>query len=181
VECKKKEIILELQEYLDIFSKYGTVLKVVKDVEIYEWKTETSKFIRPPGQWNFAFSKMKRMIITKNSKGVVLIRGEGVYNSNIGMGKPITKKARNIINMKPSKIPIRNVVSSNKKTDVNNLLTAHYGNECKNEQSLIFYKFVKEGDAIPGYVEEDILCERHAIEQGSGTCGSLTCNLRLYG
>lgn len=166
VECKKKEIILEPQEYLHIFSKYGTVLKVGKDVEIYDWKTETRKFIRPPGQWHFAFSKMKRMIITKNSKGVVLVRGEGVYNSNIGMGKPITKKARNIINMKPSKIPIRNVVSSNKKTDVNNLLVAHYGNEWKNDlkNGLIFYKFVIEGDEIPGYVEEDILCERHAIE-----------------
>ena len=100
---------------------------------------------------------MKRMIITKNSKGVVLVRGEGVYNSNIGIGKPITKKTKNIINTKPSKIPIRNVVNSNKKTDVNYLLTAHYGNEWTNDQRLIFYKFVIEGDAIPGYVEKDIM------------------------
>lgn len=64
---------------MDIFSNYGTVQKVGKDVEMYDWKTETSKFIRSPGQWHFAFSKMKRMIITKNTKGVVLVRGEGNF------------------------------------------------------------------------------------------------------
>ena len=74
----------------------------------------------------------------------------------------LQKKAKNIINTKPSKIPIRNVVNSNKKTDVNN--HTHYGNEWKNDQRLIFYKFVIYRDAIPGYVKEEILCERHAIE-----------------
>ena len=108
---------------------------------------------------------MKRMIITKNSKGVVLVRGEGVYNSNIGMGKPITKKKqRTLLTWSPLKFQYGMLSTVIKKTDVNNLLTAHYGNKWKNDQRLIFYKFVIEGDAIPGYVEEDILCERHATE-----------------
>jgi len=81
------------------------------------------------------------------------------------MGKTITKKAKSIINMKPSKIPMRNVLNSNKKTDVNNLLTVYYGNEWTNNQSLIFYKFVIEGNAIPDNIEEDyVYCESHAIE-----------------
>jgi len=33
---------------LKSFAKYGTVLKVGMDVEIYDWKTEMSKFIKPP-------------------------------------------------------------------------------------------------------------------------------------
>lgn len=69
--------------------------------------------------------------------------------------------------MNPTKIPMRNVLSTNKKTNVNNLLTPRYGNEWKNDQGLIFYKFVVKGDAIPDdVVEEDnnILCERHATE-----------------
>jgi len=36
--------------FLDIFAKYETILKVGKDVEIYDWKTKTSKFIKSPGQ-----------------------------------------------------------------------------------------------------------------------------------
>lgn len=94
MECKKKEIILEPREYLDIFAKYGTVLKVEKNVDIYDWKTEISKFIKPPGQWYFAFAKLKRIIITKNSKGVVLVCNEAEYNSNIGLGKSINKKSK---------------------------------------------------------------------------------------
>lgn len=54
---------------------------------LFDRKTETSKsIIKTPGQWHLAFAKMKRMIITKNSKGVVLVRGEGVYDLNIRLG-----------------------------------------------------------------------------------------------
>lgn len=66
--------------------------------------------------------------------------------------------------MNPTKITMQNALNTDKKTDVNNLLTAHYGNEWKNDQGLIFYKYVIEGDAVPDNVEEDILCERHALE-----------------
>jgi len=75
-----------------MFAINGTILKVGMDVEIYDWKTERNKFIKPPRQWHFAFAKMKRMIITKNSKDVVLVRGEAVYNSNIRMEKKKKKK-----------------------------------------------------------------------------------------
>jgi len=68
-------LIIGIILFVDIFAKYETILKVGKDVEIYDWKTETSKFIKSPGQWHFTFAKMKRMIITKNSKGVVLQLG----------------------------------------------------------------------------------------------------------
>lgn len=115
---KEKEIILESEEYLDIFSKYATtVLRVGEVVEIYDWQNETSKYIKPPGHWHFAFSKMKRMILTKSSKGTVLIRGEIVYNSDSGVGKPVTKKTKSIENMKPTKIPKQNVVNNKKEVE----------------------------------------------------------------
>ncbi|CAH1111570.1 unnamed protein product [Psylliodes chrysocephalus] len=107
---------------------------------------------------------MKRMIITKNLKGAVLVCGESAYNTNNGMGKPVTKK-KNLSNINPTKIPMWNVLSTLKKTDVNNLLVAHYGEEWKNDSVLFFYKFALEGDAIPdNAVEEVPLCE-HVVEE----------------
>lgn len=164
-DIRKKEIILEPEEYLNIFSHYGTVLKVGEDVQIRNWKEEAAKFVKSPGQWHFAFSKMKRMIITKNSSGVVVVRGEANYKSNLGMGKSITKKGKSIPNMSPPIINKRNAVSENKKTDVTNLLLTHYGEEWKSNPRLNFYKFVLEGESQEES-NEDPLCETREEECG---------------
>ena len=165
-DCRKKEIILEPEEYLNIFSQYGTVLKVGQDIEIKNWMEETSKFIKPPGQWHFAFSKMKRMILTKNLKGVVIVRGESYYRLDLGMGKPITKKGKSIPNMDPTIIAKKNVVSQNEKNDVNNLLLSHYGEEWKSNPRLKFYKYVLEGECQDKDTENTLTCE--AVEEETG-------------
>lgn len=89
------------------------------------------------------------MILTKSPKGTVLVRGETAYNSDTGVGKPVTKKTKSIGNMEPAKISKQNVVNSNKKVDVNNLLVCHFGDEWKNDPRLSFYKFVIEEDTVP--------------------------------
>lgn len=67
--------------------------------------------------------------------------------------------------MNPTNIKLRNILRTNKKTDVNNLLVAHYKIEWKNEPGLFFYKFVLERDAKSyNIVEEDTLCE-HVKEE----------------
>lgn len=167
-DIRRMEIILEPEEYLNIFSRYETVLKVGTDVEIQDWRNETSNFIKPPGQWHFAFSKMKRMNLTKNTKGIVLVRGEMAYRSDIGMGKPITKRGKTFLNMNPTTIVKKNCVNENKKVDVNNLLISHYGEEWKNDPRLKFYKLVLDGENQ----EEDkgnTLCEAREEEESSLT------------
>lgn len=164
-EIRKKEIILEPEEYLNIFSQYGTVVKVGEEVQIKNWKEETSKFIKLPGQWHFAFSKMKRMIISKNSNKVVIVRGESNYRSDLGMGKTITKKGKNIPNMNPSIINKKNAVSDSKKNDVRSLLVTHYGEDWMTHPKLKFYQFVLEGGSQEEPAE-NTLCE--ATEEDSG-------------
>ncbi|CAH1113073.1 unnamed protein product [Psylliodes chrysocephalus] len=139
-------------------------------VEIYDWRNETSKYIKPPGQWYFAFSKMMRIILTKSSKGTVLIRGELVYNSDSGVGKPVTKKTKSIKNIKPTQILKQNVVNNNKKVDVNNLLVHHFGDEWKNDTRLSFYKFV---------VEEDTVTENETVEDETTLCENIEEELEL--
>lgn len=163
--CRKKEIILEPEEYLTIFSQYGTVLKLGEDVQIRNWKDETSRFIKPPGQWHFAFSKMKRMILTKNKKGSVVVRGESAYNSSTGMGKPITKRGKSILSMDPPLIDKGNTVNTKKKDDVNKLLIAHYGEEWKNNSHLKFYKHVLEGECYEEEGEMATICEQIEEEE----------------
>lgn len=160
-DIRKKEVILEPCEYLDIFSKHGTVLRVGDEVEIYDWKTEAKNYVKSPGQWHFPFSKMKRMILTKNSQDTVLVRGEVAYKSDIGMGKTITKRNKNFRNMKPAKIFRQNVIHNNKKVDVNKLLVCHFGDDWKKDKRLNFYKFVLEGETIPedSVIEAEQICE----------------------
>lgn len=67
---------------MNIFSHYAIVYKVGTDVQIYEWKSEAGKCIKPSGQWHFAITKMKRMVITKTIKRIVLVRGGNNYNSD---------------------------------------------------------------------------------------------------
>lgn len=165
-DIRKKEVILEPEEYINIFSRYATVLKVGEAVEIKNWKEETSKFIKSPGQWHFAFSKMKRMILTKNSNGVVIVRGESNYRSDLEMGKSITKKGKSIANMDPTIITKKNAVGENKKVDVNNLLISHYGEEWKSDPRLKFYKFVLEGGSQDEDTEDTLICEAKEEECG---------------
>lgn len=168
-DIRKKEIILEPEEYMNIISQYATVLKVGEDVEIKNWKDETRKFIKLPGQWHFAFSKMKRMILTKNSNGVVIVRGESNYRTDLGVGQSITKRGKSIPNMDPTLITKKNAVTENKKVDVNNLLFSHYGEDWKSDPRLTFYKFVLEGEDQPEDTEDGettVLCEAREEECG---------------
>jgi len=170
-DIKKKEIILKPHEYLEMFSKYSTVHRVGELVEIYDWKNEASKHIKAPGQWHFAFSKMKRIILTKSSQGTVLVRGESAYKMDVGVGKSITKKTKNSGRMnKPAKIPKHNVVvNNNKKVDVNNLLCCHFGEDWKSDPRLSFYKFIISEDNVAPEnetVDDETLCEN--IEEDDG-------------
>ncbi|KAK4880514.1 hypothetical protein RN001_008660 [Aquatica leii] len=113
----------------------------------------------------FSFDCQKiRMIITKNTKGIALVRGENLYNSDLGVGKGIAKKGKNIHDMNPTKIVRQNIVSDSKKVDVNNLLISHYGAEWKNNPHLKFYKNVVEGEANLEDEEQEILCEEVSEE-----------------
>lgn len=61
-ELKRKEVIVQPKEYHDIFSNYGTVVKMEMD---YDWKGALHDIVKPPGQWHFQFAQSKRFFIKR--------------------------------------------------------------------------------------------------------------------
>ncbi|KAI4460864.1 nuclear hormone receptor [Holotrichia oblita] len=167
IKCRKREIIPKPEDYLDMFSQCGTVLKVGEDVPIYDWKAEIAKVIKIPGTWHIALSQAKRMIITKTKNATTVVRREIAYNSDGGSAKSVSKKRKNLRDLKPAVIHKQNLISQKKKKDVNELILAHYGDAWKNEPDLKFYKYVLEEateqtEKNPAEVER--LCEN--FEEG---------------
>lgn len=80
------------------------------------------------------------------------------YKTDIGIGKSITKKNKSFSGLKPPIIPTQNVTNENKKQDVNKLLTSHYGEDWKTQNTLKFYKYVLDGER--GEQDIEVLCEQ---------------------
>ncbi|KAF2901125.1 hypothetical protein ILUMI_05061 [Ignelater luminosus] len=84
----------------------------------------------------------KRMIITKGNNGIISVRGENAYNTDLGRSKSITKRGKDLGAIKPRVIPKQNVLNLKKKTDVRELMRQHYGEDWNNDLDLSFYQYV---------------------------------------
>lgn len=57
---KRKEIIVNPDEYYNIFREYTTVYHLSQDeVEVSDWKSATQGVFKAPGQWHFRFQQTK--------------------------------------------------------------------------------------------------------------------------
>lgn len=161
-EIRKREIILQPEEYLGIFSQFGTVLRVGNDVVVYDWKTELGNVMKPPGAWHFSFLKAKRMIIKRQKGGSVTIQGEVAYNLDVGMSRTVNKKAKSLSNLKPAVISKQNILKQKKKADVKSLIAAHYGDDWIENTDLSFYKYVlEEAQDLEEDTAPENLCENY--------------------
>lgn len=80
-EIKCMENIISPQEYMDIYKNHGTVIHFDN---VLDWKSALTNVMRPPGNWHFAFSQMKRFYLRRNKSNDVLIQGEANYTANLG-------------------------------------------------------------------------------------------------
>lgn len=132
------------------------MLKVGEEnVDVYECNTKIGKVIILPGTWHFVFAKSKRMIITKNHHGAILIRCETAYSTLVGIAESVCRRGKNMRDMTPTVIPKK----KKKKNDVNELLVAHYGENWRDNADLKFYQFVLD-DAEERDQSPKRLCEK---------------------
>lgn len=161
-KIRRKETIINPQEYIDILGEHGTVLKLGENgCNVRDWKTEVLQYFKPPAQWHFKFNSAKRFIITRSKMNTPMIRGEYSYNSDLGKAYPVLKKLKKISAMNPKNVQYGFPVKTEKKKDVNNLLSKHFGESWKEMEQLNFYKEVLDTDE---YLEvaEDSICENRA-------------------
>lgn len=147
-KIKKKDTIIDVQDYYDIFEQVGTVKKCGENWSVFEWKDEITNVLKPPSGFHFKISASKRIILTKGKNGTVLVSGEPNYNSSINNGRSICKRGKQIAYINPKPIELNKVKLNPKKIqNVNELLTKHFGATWKEESvnlNLDYYKTVIE-------------------------------------
>lgn len=139
-ELRKKDTIIDPQEYIDIFSKYGNVKILGKDVPVYDFKSVVAANVKSPGQLHFQFAPAKRMTLQKNKRSIV-IKGETTYNCDVGCFKPFLKKGKSF-QFQPDQLPSKVSVKKEKLKDVKKLLQYHFGDDWRTQNNVEFYKNV---------------------------------------
>lgn len=146
-EIRRISEITSPEAYENIIKKRAKVLKLGQhDYKVLDWKSETQKILKSTAQWHFKFKPSKRFIMTKNKSGMVLMRGEPVYRSNVGEAKGIYRKGKKIEAMKPKEIPIGVKIKEDKIKSISNLLKSHYGAEWVSDENLRYLQEVLKKD-----------------------------------
>lgn len=104
--CRQKKIrkidtLIDREEYLHIFSEFGTVRKVPEELTVMDWKAQVSSVLKPAGAPLFKFAPSKRIILTKGNRGVISVQGEEPYRTGQGVPKGVLKKGKTLALIKP--------------------------------------------------------------------------------
>lgn len=163
-EIKKKEVILNPEEYTELFSRYATVKHLGSDCLNLDWKAAKDEVIKPPGSWHFQFKATKRFYLYRGKNKKITVQGEAFYRNSFCNPQTICKRGKAVININPEIILKKNTIKREKKENVEFLLTKHYGNDWRMNPNLKmdFYKYVidnidNDDNADGG--EEDPQCE----------------------
>lgn len=139
-EIKRRECIVEPQEYMDVIKLHATVHKVGVDFPVLDWKSQRQENIK--SALHFQISKCKRIILTRSQTNKILIRGETSYRNDSDESASILKRGKRIENIIPSEVETGNAVKAEKLEDVGKLLEKHYGAEWQTLPHLSYYKNV---------------------------------------
>lgn len=91
-DTKKKDTIVQPQEYLEIFFQHGAVVKLSSaGCPVYDWRSVTERALLKTGSWHFKFKPSKRFIVYKYKSGAIKVRGEGNYRSDMCVSKSVLK------------------------------------------------------------------------------------------
>lgn len=160
-KIRKVDTLIDPQEYLNIFSEFGTVRKVTEEVAVADWKTEVSSVLKSAGGLHFKFAPSKRIIIKKDRKGNISLQGEEHYRSDLGVPKGILKKGKTLAMIKPQLLTSTVSIKPEKLTDVDKLLKKHFGADWRDIETLNFYREILDGNGDAQEEENEDLDEEN--------------------
>lgn len=132
------EVIAEPEAYFDIFKKYGTVLRLGRDFNFYDWKSITRTVLK----LHFQFNASKRFFLQKYKNGKIGVKGELHYVSELNNYGNICKRGKSYEHIEPALINVGVPVKSAKLNDVRSLLMKHFGEDWATVDSLKYYRFL---------------------------------------
>lgn len=146
-EVKKHDVILNPEELLQIIGKFGDVINVGESVPVLDFKSSMKGVVKNTQSWPFQISQMKRLILHRKNEAVVEIKGEPFYKHEVANFTSVFVKKRTAANIRPVPISETNSVNKDKKNDVENLLTKHFGSQWRNDARLHFFITILDTDA----------------------------------
>ncbi|CAB3241664.1 unnamed protein product [Arctia plantaginis] len=168
---KKTNTLVQPEEYINIFKRQATVF-LLNDIKVCDWKNATHEVQKGTQALHFKIMSCKRFIFTrmKGDRRGVILRGEIYYHNDTCARRSITKPGKFASDICPVPItPISSVkIKKPKLSDVEKLLTKHYGREWAEREELSYYKAVIERYRNKTVDEEEI--EDEVIEDGHILC-----------
>ncbi|CAH1099631.1 unnamed protein product [Psylliodes chrysocephalus] len=166
-KIRKKDTIINPQEYLDLFSESGSVQVLGVNWKVYDWQEQVKAHVRATSLLPFKINSCKRVMITKNTKGNVIVQGEPFYKHLIGTAQGICKKRKTFYDINPDEMSTgHRKIKPEKIKNVDELLTDHFGSTWKEEAEnlgLQYYRDVlsdeNRGNEKAEEVQEELLCD----------------------
>ncbi|CAB3229499.1 unnamed protein product [Arctia plantaginis] len=129
---KKTNTLVQPEEYINIFKRQATVF-LLNEIKVCDWKNATHEVQKGTQALHFKIMSCKRFIFTrmKGDRRGVILRGEMYYHNDTCARRSITKPGKFASDLCPVPItPISSVkIKKPKLSDVEKLLTKHYGRE----------------------------------------------------
>lgn len=142
-KIKKQENIILPEEYIKIYKESGSIYQLGKDLFNNDWKVGVRSVLKQSSALHFKFNKCKRFIL-RRGKSDILVRGEVAYKNDLGMMKKITKFSMSTQNIELKEINMGYPVKILKLNDIYKLLSKHFGEDWKSNETLAFYKNLSE-------------------------------------
>lgn len=118
---RAKDTTVQLEEYHEEFSKYGTVKVLGEDWANQYWKTEAKARVKDPSKLHFQISHLKKLVLTKKPKSIT-VSGKQKYSFEINQSLPVLKSGKKLIYIIPNKRKVGIKVNHLKIKDVQELL-----------------------------------------------------------
>lgn len=138
------DTIVTLEEYYNVFVKYGTLFRIGEDFDMFDWKSAVAQVVKKTNQWHFRFAVTKRFVVKRATTPTakVVVQGETGYNFEAGTAKKnsLCYSQKDAEDIMPSKLRIGVPIKLTKKNDVERLLCLHFGESWQNLPQLEFYK-----------------------------------------
>lgn len=160
---KRKETIVDPNEYISITSNFASVRSIENSVVLYDFKKAYATACKSSASLPFQISKCKRIYAKKTVQGVA-VRGEYHYNCDLSSYSSLFKKGKKPRDFIICEIHEANTVSAEKKRDVSKLLENHYGTDWRSLDCLKFYSYVldvaleEEGEVLEEEIGNDRIC-----------------------
>ena len=153
-------------KYMTVFKEFGKVKHLGSDVPVHDWKSAIHEVIKSTAQWPFKLSLCKRIILTKDSRESISVRGEVHYSCDTGVQGSILKKGKSLSGVTPVQLENKIPVKRAKLKDVSNLLGKHFGGNWREREELVYYKTVIDGqDGYDDVPEEDENIEQENVDE----------------